>query len=431
MTLNNLPVGNYTIGTTYSGDANYAPSTGNNVAFTVTQATASLSTNLSATSFTTGSTSTLTVTVTLPGTAVVPTGSTFIATIVGVTGCDVHRELHRERRRKHRHWRRSSSPPAPIAGTYTLQVVCGANANFTCTPNSLSISSTATGGATGTTVTTTTLAISPITPAIGQTVTFTATVSTSATAIAANPIAGIVNFYDGTTQIATGTIAPVTVAGVTTYVATATYTFTGTTTAHTAHRNLHCRNTDLRVQHLDLVHLPSRLRRSGCNDHAFCEWNQHHSGRQRRADAATVTGATTTTDAPRPTGTVSFYILGSHEGGNPHRHRNCSGPPATESASGDSRRPRPLPSGNLSIYATYNGDANFSSAISNTITLGLSRLRPGVRPADYDAHCSRPDRHRATGVVTLIDAFPGTVRLSVALHPQRMVRRSPAASTRR
>ena len=86
ITLNNLAVGTYTIGTSYSGDANYSPSTGNAVMLTVTPTNANINASLSSTSFTTGSTSTLTVTVTLPGTAQLAPGNTFIATIVGVTG---------------------------------------------------------------------------------------------------------------------------------------------------------------------------------------------------------------------------------------------------------------------------------------------------------------------------------------------------------
>jgi len=400
VTLNNLPVGTYTIGTTYSGDTNYAPSTGNNVVVTVTQATASLSTNLSSTSFTTGSTSTLTVTVTLPGTAIVPTGSTFIATIVGVTGATYTGNFLANVGGNTATG--SVVIPAPIAGTYTLQVVCGVNANFTCTPNSLSISSTATGGATGTTVTTTALAISPITPAIGQSITFTATVSASATAIAANPIAGIVNFYDGTTQIATGTIAPVTIAGVTTYVATAIYTFTGTTTSHTVTAT-YVGNT-LYMSSTSPA-LAITLAAAAATVTLAANVSTTVAGTSVVL-TATVSGTTTT--GTGPTGTVSFYIFGSTGSLIGTATLGTTGNGVGVAVLSTSS----LPSGNLSIYATYNGDSNFSSAISNTITIGLSDFALAFVPQNMTLIAGQTGT--ATGVVTLIDSFSGTVALGCA-----------------
>lgn len=396
VTLNNLPVGTYTIGTTYSGDLNYAPSTGNSVTVTVTQATASLSTNLSATSFTTGSTATLTVTVTLPGTAVVPTGSTFIATIVGVTGATYTGNFLVNVGGNTATG--SVVIPAPIAGTYTLQVVCGANANFTCTPNSLSISSTAS-GSTGTTVTSTALAIAPITPAIGQSVTFTATVSASAAAIAANPIAGIVNFFDGTTQIATGTIAPVTVAGATAYVATATYTFPGPSTAHTLTAT-YVGNTIYASSTSPALALT--LAAAAATVTLATNVTNPAAGTSVTF-TATVSGATTT--GAGPTGTVSFYILGATNTLIGTAALGTTGSGTATAVLSTST----LPSGNLSIYATYNGDANFSSAISNTISLGLEDFTLAFVPQTMSLTAGQ--RGTATGVIALIGGFPGSVTL--------------------
>ena len=87
---------------------------------------------LSSYSFTQASTSTLTATLTLPGGAAVPAGSQFVASIVGVSGATYVGTF-------------TVNPggntatgqvtlQAPVAGTYTLQVSCAANAAFTCTP---------------------------------------------------------------------------------------------------------------------------------------------------------------------------------------------------------------------------------------------------------------------------------------------------------
>ena len=398
VTLNNLSVGTYTIGTSYSGDINYAPSTGNAVVITVTQATASLSTNLSATSFTTGSSSTLTVTVTLPGTAALPVGSTFIATIVGVTGATYTGTFAINTGGNT--GTGAVIIPAPLAGTYTLQVVCATNVNFTCTPNSLSISSTATTGATGTTVTTTALTMKPVGPAIGQAITFTATVSASATAIAANPIAGIVAFNDGTTLLGSGTIAPVTVAGVTTSVATLKYTFTGTITAHSvtatyAGNTIYASSTS--------TALAITLAAAAATVTLTSNVTNTTAG---TSVVLTATVAGTTTTGTGPTGTVSFYLTGATPALIGTATLGTTGNGVGTAVLSTST----LPSGSASIYATYNGDTNFSSAISNIITLGLSDFAVAFVPQGITISVGKTGS--VTTVVTPINGFPGTIALA-------------------
>jgi len=403
VTLNNLSVGTYTIGTAYSGDTNYASSTGNTVVITVTQATASLSTNLSSTAFTTGSTSTLTVTVTLPGTAALPSGSTFIATIAGLTGATYTGTFAINTGGNT--GTGAVTIPAPAAGTYTLQVTCAANVNFACAPNSLSISSTATTSATGTTPTTTTLATSPTTPAIGQAITFTATVSASATAIAANPIAGTVNFYDGTTLIASGTIALVTAGGVTTYVAAPKYTFTGTTTSHSvtatyAGNTIYASSTS--------TALPITLAAAAATVTLSSNVTSTLAGTSVVL-TATVAGSTTTGAAP--TGTVSFYLSGTTPSLIGTATLGTTGNGVGTAVLSTSS----LPSGTLTIYATYNGDTNFSSAISNSITLGLSDFALSFVPQNLTL--SDGQTGTATGEITPINGFSGTVTLACTAAP--------------
>lgn len=400
VTLSNLPVGTWTIGTSYSGDSNYAPSKGNTVVFTITPATASLSTNLSSTSFTTGSTSTLTVTMTLNGNALVPSGSTFIATITGVAGASYTGNFL-----VNTGGNTATGAvliPAPPAGTYTMQVVCGVNVNFTCTPNTLTISSTATTGVTGTTSTSTTLAIAPLTPAIGQGITFTATVSASATAIAATPLSGIVNFYDGTTLIGSGTIAPVTTAGATNYAATLLYTFAGTTRTHTVTAT-YVGNTVYASS--SSAGLPISLAAAAATVTLTSNVTNTVSGLSI-ALTATVSGSTTT--GAGPTGTVSFYLTGT----TPALIGTATLSPTGNGVATAVLYTSTLPSGSASLYATYNGDSNFSSAISNILTLGVSDYVLAFVPTNITIPVGKSGT--VATVVTPINTFAGTISLSCA-----------------
>ena len=399
VTLNNLSVGTYTIGTTYSGDTNYSGSTGNSVTFTITQATATITTSLSSTSFTTGSSSTLTVTVTLPGTAQLPAGSTFIATIAGLTGATYTGNFAINTGGNT--GTGAVNIPAPPAGTYQLQVVCGTNANFTCAPSTIAISSTATTTSTGTTPTTTTLAVTPTAPTAGQSVTLTATVSAAATAIAANPIAGTVNFYDGTTLLGMGTIALV--GG--NFVATTTTTFAAGTTPHSltatyAGNTIYATSTSAAVS--------VTLSAAAAVITLAANVTSTSSG-TAVVFTATITGATSTGVAP--TGTVSFYIAGSTPTLIGTSNVGTTGSGVSTAVLSTST----LPAGNLTIYATYNGDTNFAKATSDGITLGLSDYNLVFLPQTLTI--TRGQSGNTMGVITPINGFPGSVVLGCAPAP--------------
>jgi trimeric autotransporter adhesin len=339
------------------------------------------------------------VTVTLPGAAQLPAGSTFLATIVGLTGAaypgtfaiNVGGNTGTG----------SVTIPAPPSGSYQLQVTCGANANYTCAPSTLSISSTATASSTGTTPTTTTLAISPTAPSVGQTITLTATVSAAAAAVAANPIAGMVNFYDGTTLLGTGTISVV--AG--NAVATATTTLTGSTTPHSltaayAGNTIYASSTS--------TALAVTLTTAGAVVTLTSNASSTISG-IAVVLTATITGSTTTGAAP--TGTVSFYIAGS----TPMLIGTASVGSAGNGVGTAVFSTSTLPSGSLTIYAIYNGDTNFGSATSNRITLGLSDYNLVFVPQTLTM--TRGQTATATAVISLINSFPGTVILGCAPAP--------------
>jgi hypothetical protein len=398
ITLNNLAVGTYTIGTSYSGDANYAASTGNNVVLTITPSNASLNASLSSTSFTTGSTSTLTVTVTLPGSAQLAPGNTFIATIAGVTGATYTGTFAVNTGGNT--GTGSATIPAPAAGTYQMQITCGANANFTCTPTSLSISSTSTtggGSATGTTPTTTVLTYSPLKPAVGQTITLTATVSAAAAAVTANPIAGKVSFFDGTMLLGTASIATVGANGV----ATATVTLTGTMahslTATYQGNTVYAASTSAAV--------PLTLAASAATLVLTSNVPYTVAGTSVVL-TATITG--TSASGAGPMGIVSFYIAGP----TPTLIGTATVGSASPGVGTAVFSTSNLPSGSLSIYATYAGDANFGSTISNTISLGLGDYNLVFVPSTLTV--SNGTSGTTTGVVTLINNFSGTITLACA-----------------
>jgi hypothetical protein len=396
VTLNNLGVGTYTIGTSYSGDANYAASTGNPVVLTVTQTTASLNASISSTSFTTGSSSTLTVTVTLPGNAQLAPGSTFLATIVGVTGATYPGTFAVNTGGNT--GTGSVVIPAPIAGSYTLQVVCGASANFTCAPSNLSITSTSTtggGGATGTTPTLTVLTISPTGAAVGQPITLTATVSAAAGAIAANALAGNVSFFDGTTLLGSATIATVGTNGVATFKTS----LTGSTTAHSL-TAMYVGNTVYAPSTSAVVSLT--LSAAAANLTLTSNVATSLAGTSV-VFTATISGLSATGSVP--TGTVSFYIAGTTP---------ALFGVATVGAAGNGIglavfSTSNLPSGAITIYAVYNGDASFGTATSNLITIGLSDYTLIFLPQTLTITQGKPGS--VTGVVTAINNFAGSVIL--------------------
>lgn len=393
VTLNNLAVGTYTITTAYSGDSNYSPSTGNTVVLIVTQSTASLNPNLSTTSFVTGSTATLTVTITLPGSAQLPSGSTFVATELDSTGAAVLGGTYTGTFTVNNGGNTGTGAviiPAPLAGSYSLQITCGVNPNFTCIPQTLSISSTAAPVAAPTT---TILTISPAAPATAQPVTLTATVSAAVTATAANPIAGTVKFYDGTTLIGTGVAATVG----TTAVATATVTLTGAAphllTAVYTGNTLYETSTSpalsiITIAPVAAIALTANVA-SGLSgtDIIF---------------TATVTGSATTA----PTGTVSFYAVAVTPRLLAVANLSATGPGVSTATFATTN----LPSGSDAVYAVYSGDSNFATANSNTVTVGVSDYALVFTPTALAI--SNGQTASAAGVLTPVSGFTGTVLLS-------------------
>ena len=402
VSLTSLPVGTYTIGTSYSGDANYGASNGNTVVVTVTQSVASLNTSISSTSFTTGSSSTLTVTVTLPGNAQLPSGSGFIASITGISGATYPGTFTVNAGGNT--GTGAVTIPAPTAGNYTLQVTCATNTNFTCAPSALSISSTATTGTTsGTTATTTTLVPSSTSPAAGQAITLTATVTAAAAAIAANPISGTVIFYDGTTQIGTGTIT----AGGTTYTATATVTLTGASHSLTA---TYSGNT---------IYAASTSAAVSVSGAAVTSSISLSANTTSVLTGVTVTFTAivggTTTAGTAPTGTVSFYLAGN----SPALLGTASLSPSGSGLAIATFSTSTLPAGSDLVYAVYKGDANFATVTSADVSLGLSDYNITFVPQTLTL--TRGKTGQTTLILGIVNNFAGTVVFGCTPSPNTLI----------
>ncbi len=396
VTLSNLAVGTYTVTTAYSGDNNYSPSTGNTLVLTVTQSTASLNASISTTSFVTGSSATLTVTVTLPGTAQLPSGSTFIATIVGVTGATYTGSFSINTGGNT--GTGAVTIPAPLAGTYALQITCGANSNFTCIPQSLTLSSTAVPPP-GNTPDTTLLTISPAVPNGSQPVTLTAAVSAAAAATTANPITGTVKFFDGTTLIGTGIIS--TVGG--NFVATAMAPLTGATT-----------HTLTAVYSGDPVYVTSTspaLAVVTSLSAAITLSANATSGLSGLNVLFTAQLSGTSASGANPTGTVAFYIAG----GTPRLLGSSSLSKSSAGVSLATFSTSTLPAGANIIYAVYSGDSNFATVTSSNITVGVADYGLAFLPPA--ATLSRGQSASVTAALTAIGGFSGTVTLTCTPPP--------------
>ena len=391
VSLTSLPVGTYTITTKYSGDSNYSASTGNTVTLTVTQSAASLNTSISTNTFTTGSTAALTVTVTLPGNAQLPAGSTFIAAITGVAGASYPGTFTVNSGGNT--GTGTVTIPAPVAGSYTLQVTCGTNANFTCIPASLNITSTATSAAsTGATPTATVLTASPTTALAGQAITLTATVSAAATATAANPIAGSVTFYSGTTQIGTGTIATSGSNGV----ATATVTLAGTApyslTATYAGNTIYAASTSTAVS-VTTASTAAAISLSA---------NTNSTVAGITVTFTAIVGGSSSTGSV-PTGTVFFYLAGS----SPQFLGSAILSPTGGDLATAVFSTSTIPAGSQQVYAVYQGDTNFASATSPVITLGVSDYNLTFIPQSLTLTPGQTGK--TTIILGIVNAFPGTV----------------------
>ncbi len=388
--LTSLPVGIYGIGVSYSGDGNYAPSsTSASVPLTVSTASATLTSQPSTTTFTTGSTSTLTEQIQLPGNTQLPANSTFTAT-VGATGQSYTGTFTINPGGNN--GTGGATVSAPIAGTYTVTVTCNAGPNIICPASTFSITSTATSTTgpttTGTVPTTTTLTSSASAPVAGASITLTATVAASTLT---TPITGSVLFYDGTTLLGTvpltlvGTVEtavlPVTLSGAATHSLTAVYSGDAVYKASSS-----------AAASVITSSSPSAIALTASTT----------SGLSGTAVTFTARVTGSTASGTSPTGTVAFFFAGPSTllATVPLTSGGAGVALATYTTTG-------FPAGTQVVYAIYNGDTNFSSVTSSSITLGFSDYGVTFNPATLTM--TRGTTVQSTLTLNYISGFTGTV----------------------
>ena len=395
VTLNGLTVGTYTVQIAYSGDSNYAASSNSTVSLTVTPFAATITPQLSGTTFTQGSTQTLTVQFASATNAPVPQNAAFTATLDGVVytktfsinagGVNATGQV---------------TINAPPAGTWPLQVNCVANTLFTCnTPAPITVTSTATTTTpppgSGTSPTQTVLTASSLSPAAGASITLTATVTGLPAIVAVSGITGSVTFLDGATVLTSAPVALVNGS----YIATAPVTLTGTT-AHAL----------TAVYSGDTVFASSTSAAITVNSSAspaaitLTSTSTTGAAGQAISFTALVTGSTNT--GAVPTGSVTFYLAGTTPSALATIGLGYQGPGVSVAVYTTTG----LPAGAQTIYAVYSGDGNFLSVTSNSITTGLTDFSATFSPSSISLVAGQSGT--STLNVSLLGAFSGTVALT-------------------
>jgi hypothetical protein len=275
----------------------------------------------------------------------------------------------------------------PVAGTYQVVVGCPTTDAFTC--NSVNLSLTSVASSTTLIATTTVLSLSPSVPLSGQPTLFTATVTSATTGAAA--ISGTVLFYNGTTQIGSGTIFG--------GVATASITVTGTTQAsftavYSGDTNYLPSTSAPLTTSPTLAPVTVTLTAVGA------------TGLAGSTVTLTAQVSGTISSGASPTGTVSFYVSGAV----PQLLGTASLTPGAGGTASIAQLITPsIPAGSQTIYAVYSGDTNFAPGISTSVGVGYS---------DYSVSFTPPSitlNQGATGTVTLLvnasTGFTGTIAL--------------------
>jgi hypothetical protein len=396
-----LSAGSYNFIATYSGDSNYAASSSTaSGTVTISPTAASITATVNPTTVGTGASTTVSATVTIPGSSVPPSG-TVTVTVPGVTGAVYTGTLIATGTNAASV---NIAVPAPPAGTYLLQVTCAGNTSFTCTPTTVTLVSTAT--TTGLIATTTALTLNPTTPKSGQSVILTATVTSATTG--ASPISGTVLFFNGATQIGSGTVAS--------GVATATVTLTGTTT-----------------QTLTAVYSGDTLYATSTSPAVTVALSLVPSGIVISSSATTgVAGNNVTLTAQvngtvpagtSPSGTVTFYVQGTI----PRLLGSATLAPTGTGLAVATLNTTNIPAGNQTIYAVYSGDTLFSPATSAAISIGVSDYSVAFTPPNITL--TRGQTGTAVLQVNTSGGFAGNIALGCTPPPDTEITCSLSQTT--
>jgi hypothetical protein len=352
-TISNLSVGTYSVTATYSGDTNYASSTStSSIVITVSIVNATVTATVApAQSVPYGSTATVTATVTMGTSAAAPSG-TVSSQIQSVTGSLSTATLSPNPGGNSATANIVLNAPPPGGSPYTIETTCAGNQNFQCQTPALIKNFTTVKGYTTTTVTT-----SPQAPQAGEAITFTATVNNSGNGTGTYNFSGNVSFYDNGVLFAT---APVATNIATTSKALAGNVLHSITAKYSGDANWNTSTSS--PQSVQPTLLPANLTLSS---------NASQSTTLAGINLIlTASVYTTATSAIGPTGNVIFYDtfngtviqLGTATAVTPNGPNQSI---AVFSTTG-------LLAGSHSIYAVFNGDANFTTATSSTLSITVA-----------------------------------------------------------
>ena len=386
-----LPVDTYTIIATYSGDANYAPSSKGGVTIYVSPVTATIAATVSPSqSVPYGATATVTATVTLPGSSASPTGDVY-AQIQGVTGALYSATLSPNPGSNSATANIVLSVPAPSSSTYTVEISCQGNQNFQCQTHPLPPITTIKG------YTNTTITVNPNAPQAGQPIYITAVVANSGNGAGTYTYGGSIGFYDSGKLIANAPVAnnqataSISLSGTRTHTLTAIYS--GDTNWNSS--------TSGAVSVLPTL-LPTALTIT-TNTNGFSSLTGIN---------VIFTGMVTTDTnyGSGPSGWVSFYdtfngIVLQLGNGSPLVPNGLNASIATVTTTG-------LQPGLHHIYAQYTGDDDYTSATSAVLTLSISDFSVTMNPTTLSIW--QGQSAEVTALVGSSGGFSGNVSLGCA-----------------
>jgi len=403
-----LPVGNYTIIATYSGDGNYAASSKGGVTISVSIVNAGLQATLSpsiSVPYGATATATVTATVTLPGSSASPSGDVY-AQIESVTGAFSSATLSPNAGSNSATANIVLSAPSP--GSYTVEVSCQGSQNFQCqTPVDLSLR-TVKG------YTTTSITVNPAAPQAGQPIYITASVANSGNGAGTYTYGGSIGFYDSGKLIASAPVA--------TNQATASVSLSGTrthnlTAVYSGDTNWNS-STSGAVAVLPTI-LPTAL-----------TITTNTNGFNSLAGINIIfTGAVTTNInyGTGPTGYVTFFD--TYNGAVIQLGNGsvvvANGPNASIALFTTTG----LLPGLHHIYAQYTGDDNYASVPSAVTTLSISDFSLTINPTTLTV--TQGQSGTATATIGSSGGFTGNVSLgcsppaAAAQHATSLRRRSP------
>lgn len=384
-TVSNLDVGTYSVTATYSGDLSYAGSAStSNVVITVSIVNATLTAVISPQqNVPYGSTATITATVALPNSSGSPSG-TVSAQIQGITGSVYSATLSPNPGGNTATANINIDAPSPQTNAYTVQVTCAGNQDFQCqSPKNLTFTTTKGN-------TTTTLSLSPSAPLAGQPVTLTAVINNNGNGKLTYSFSGNVSFYDNGKLIATAAVA--------TNQATTSQALSGNVQHSIVAKYSGDSNWNTSTsspQSVQPILLPATLTLTSNTAKSLAGVNL----------ILTATVYTTATNSVGPTGNVVFYDtfngsvvqLGTATAVTPNGPNQSI---AVFSTTG-------LLAGSHSIYAIYNGDANFNTATSSTLPITIADFTLTKVPQTLTLKAGQSGK--AVMLLGMVGGFNGTV----------------------